>query len=373
MHIVFTCNEYPPTVAGGIGTAVATLARGLVRHGHRVSVIGLYPHESSVEEDAGVNVYRLERIRRNRLTGWFWERRKLRQRIWQLHNEQPIDIVEWPDFDGWWLKPIQGIVDVLKLHGGRISHSVHGFAPHATIEECLELRMMRRLKKWLGVSRWFTDEWRAFSGARPDIEEIVYNPVDTEIFRPCNNWDPRMVFYSGGLRVRKGVIALAEAARIFLTQNPGAQLVMATFESDVTKQKLLETAGPVARQIKFLPFMTQSELATHLARAAVFVMPSHYESCGNGWVESMACAVPVIASKLSCGPEIVADGTTGFLVDPTHPNEIADKVNCILNQPQLREMLGRAGRDRAMNLFSLETVVEKSIQFYGRCRGGQSF
>lgn len=367
MHIVYICHEYPPTVAGGIGTAVAVLARGLVRRGHKVSVLGLYQGTGGMENDEGVIVHRLPDRRFHRTLYWLSSRWQIRGALRKLNAEHPIDIIEWPDWDGQHLFGIRGIKDVLKVHGGRVSHRVHGVGPKLPVREFFELRMMRNMENWIGVSQWFNEEWKQFSGARPTRECVVYNPVDVNVFKPAKTTDPNLIFYSGGLRKRKGVHTLARAATSFLRDLPAARLVMATFESDLTKAEVLALAGEAAGRIEFLPFMSQKELARQLASASVFVMPSLYESCGNGWVEAMACGVPVVGSLLSCGPEVVSDGQTGFLCDPENPQDVAAKVKTLMRNRDLSARMGLAGRQAAIARFSVEKAAAISERFYGLC------
>src|SRR5690625_7674160 len=62
MNILFICDEYPPGMNGGIGTMVQVLSRELVKQGHQVTVIGLYPYyygQKDYEVDQGVEVYRM--------------------------------------------------------------------------------------------------------------------------------------------------------------------------------------------------------------------------------------------------------------------------------------------------------------------------
>lgn len=139
----------------------------------------------------------------------------------------------WPDAGGYFLWPVDGITDVLKIHGSAISHRAHGFRRRRRLLEYLELRNMRKIPHWIGVSVWFNDEWRTYAQATPLNETIVYNPVDTSVFIPSGVRNAHMVFYSGGLRRRKGVLALARAAKIFLKEVPGATLQLATFQADV--------------------------------------------------------------------------------------------------------------------------------------------
>jgi glycosyltransferase involved in cell wall biosynthesis len=367
MHILYICHEYPPSVAGGIGTAVAVLARGMVRRGHRVSVLGLYNGPLRIENDEGVVVHRLPAPRVHKAVYWLLSRWQIRTAIRKMSAGTPVDIIEWPDWDGQYLLGIRGVTDVLKVHGGRVSHRVHGVGPKMPIREFFEVRMMRKMSNWIGVSQWFKEEWKSYSRSRPRRECVVYNPVDVEAFKPAASRDPNMIFYSGGLRRRKGVHTLARASATFLKDLPDARLVMATFESDLTKKEVLALAGAGASRIEFLPFMAQAELAKRLAQAAVFVMPSLYESCGNGWVEAMACGIPVIGSLSSCGPEVVKQGETGLLCDPESPNDVADKVKLIMRERGLAAELGRAGRREAIERFSVEKAAAASEHFYGLC------
>ncbi len=62
MNILYLCEEYPPGKTGGIGTMVQLLGRALVKQGHNVFVIGLYPHgykQQNYQEDEGVKIWRL--------------------------------------------------------------------------------------------------------------------------------------------------------------------------------------------------------------------------------------------------------------------------------------------------------------------------
>src|SRR5690349_12104210 len=137
MHILYVCNEYPPAVAGGIGPAVATLARGMVKAGHRVSVIGFYA-QASVENDAGVIIHRVVSRGGARYLRHLLVRRQLRSLIGEISSKNPIDVVEWPDFQGWFLKPLPGITDVVKVHGTQMSHRLHGIGKRLISTEFFE-------------------------------------------------------------------------------------------------------------------------------------------------------------------------------------------------------------------------------------------
>jgi glycosyltransferase involved in cell wall biosynthesis len=160
---------------------------------------------------------------------------------------------------------------------------------------------------------------------------------------------------------------LAQAARIFLSAVPDTRLVLIGFPSDLSEKDVRAEAGSVGDRLQFIPFLSQPELARFLAKAAVYTMPSLYESCGNTWIEAAACGLPVVGSTLSCGPEVVLDGQTGLLADPNNPQDVADKIVCLLRNEDLAKRLGQAGRERAKSLFSIEVAVRESQAFYELC------
>jgi glycosyltransferase involved in cell wall biosynthesis len=368
MHILYPCNEYPPRQSGGIGTAVATLARAMAAAGHKATTIGVYDNYEPPIEEQGVTIYRLRRPRVHRLVNFLLARWQLHRAILEIHRSDPIDVIEWPDFDSMYWKPIPGVANVIKVHGTTMSHRIHGFAPRRWHIERLELRALRSIPNWVGVSHWFNEEWKQVTGVVPKRETVVYNPVNTRIFRPISEGKDRgLVLYAGGLRRRKGVQTLARAARIFLPRIAGSKLVLIGFPADMTEQEVRAEAGPVADKLEFISFMDQTGLARYMASAAVYAMPSLYESCGNTWLEAAACGVPVVGSILSCGPEVVLDDQTGLLANPDDPEDVAEKVVRLLRDEALAARLGNAGRQRAEELFSIEAAVRESQAFYEQC------
>src|SRR5215468_2738298 len=103
-HIIFICNEYPPSSAGGIGTFYRTLGRELVQRGLRVTVGGIYPDQARAEvsDDQGVKVYRLPASPRRRGAyrfNMYWDRLRLGR--WAARQMTPDSILEAPDYQGW--------------------------------------------------------------------------------------------------------------------------------------------------------------------------------------------------------------------------------------------------------------------------------
>jgi glycosyltransferase involved in cell wall biosynthesis len=83
-----------------------------------------------------------------------------------------------------------------------------------------------------------------------------------------------------------------------------------------------------------------------------------------GWLEGLATGKAVVASKTGPGPEIIDDGVTGLLCDPSSPASIAEKVVRLLKDREERRRLGAAARKLCVERYSLPALVERNILYY---------
>src|SRR5437667_4107702 len=134
---------------------------------------------------------------------------------------------------------------------------------------------------------------------------------------------------------------------------------------------------------KMVDQKTACELYSH---AAVFVCPSIYEPFGIINLEAMACETAVVASAVGGIKEVVVDGETGFLVPveqtkersfgPANPEkfarDLAGRINQLMNDPQLREKFGQAGRQRVEENFSWTSIAQKTKALYETLMSGGS-
>jgi starch synthase len=121
------------------------------------------------------------------------------------------------------------------------------------------------------------------------------------------------------------------------------------------------------------------------AHAAVFCCPSIYEPFGIINLEAMACETPVVASAVGGIKEVVVDGETGFLVtlrqmaespfEPIDPDQyardLAEKINILMADPQLRQKFGQAGRRRAIEKFSWRAIAAQTKSLYEELVAGR--
>ena len=94
------------------------------------------------------------------------------------------------------------------------------------------------------------------------------------------------------------------------------------------------------------------------------VLCSLREGFSNVILESMASGIPVLASNVGGNPEAIVEGVTGFLFEPLNPDELAAKVILLFKDKELRERMGRAGRERAERFFNRNQMAKDYEKIY---------
>ena len=96
----------------------------------------------------------------------------------------------------------------------------------------------------------------------------------------------------------------------------------------------------------------------------IFVLASVLEAAPIVVLEAMACAKPVIATRVGGVPELVIDGETGILVPPKQPEAIAKAVLYLLNHPKKAGETGLKGRQRVTDHFNLAMCAQRHEEIY---------
>jgi starch synthase len=237
----------------------------------------------------------------------------------------------------------------------------------------------------IAVSHGMAADVRA---AYPEIDpsriHVIHNGVDTEFYRPDPATDvlerlgvdlsrPYIAFV-GRITRQKGVPHLLRAGLQF---DPSIQVVLLAGAADTSELKA-ETDAAIAalkssRDGVFVVsnMLPREEVRQVLTHAALFCCPSIYEPLGIVNLEAMACATPVVASRVGGIPEVVEEGVTGTLVDydPADPegfeHDLAAAVNAMIADPSAAAAMGHAGRERAVEKFAWSTVALQTIALYG--------
>jgi glycosyltransferase involved in cell wall biosynthesis len=165
--------------------------------------------------------------------------------------------------------------------------------------------------------------------------------------------NPPEVLFAGRLSPEKGVLELVEAAE---------------------RMKLVVAGdGPLRDRVpQALGFVPPAELDRLYARAAVVACPSRREGFGVACLEAMAHGRPVVASGVGGLLDLVVNGETGILVEPGNVPALRRALERLLADAALRRRMGEAGRRRAAERFSWDSVTTKTLDVYARYAGKKS-
>ena len=113
----------------------------------------------------------------------------------------------------------------------------------------------------------------------------------------------------------------------------------------------------------------RTDIRDWLDRADVFVHTSRWEGFGIVLLEAMLAGLPVVATRVSAVPEVVADGETGLLVDPGDAQSLAAALGALLSDRTRAAKLGVAGLERARDEFSVARMTERTLAVYRDAAG----
>lgn len=223
--------------------------------------------------------------------------------------------------------------------------------------------------------------------ARADRIRVIPCGVDLDLFRPMAEAEAKaalglgpspLLLYVGRLKPIKGLETLLEALPTVRAPE-GVPPALFVIGGDADEPKnghlayLRERAAllGLGGQVRFLGAQPQERLRLYYAAAEVTVIPSHYESFGMVALEAMACAKPVIASRVGGLTTTVQDGVTGYLVPEGDPMVLAERISPILNNDPLRRRLGAAAVRRARQ-YRWPCVAEAVCRVYAELSPGAS-
>jgi glycosyltransferase involved in cell wall biosynthesis len=214
-------------------------------------------------------------------------------------------------------------------------------------------------------------------GVPPEKIVTVHEGVDIERIaaaEPANLhkelWLPThapIVGTIAALVAHKGQRYLIDAVPLVLRDVPDARFVILG-EGELRPALERQVAEARLEKHVFLPGFRADVLAA-LRAFDIFVMPSVTEGLGTSLLDAMAASKPVVATRAGGIPEVVADGETGFVVEPRDSRALADRIVRLLDDDALRARMGAAGLARVRARFSVERMVAATLDVYARLAG----
>ena len=396
MNILFICDEYPPGKHGGIGTMVQVLGRELVRQGHRVTVIGLYPYyygQKDFEIDHGVEVHRLRyginagRTHKNilykaigKLPDWIRKNmngvrafNSFTEKIKQIIEEKQIDIIEIQDWNSFTFDigfpviwPSFKVPMVVKSNGSYTYFSDEAKAPAKEKFLKVDKELYKRADALSSVSRYTESVNRQLFRYTSDVE-ILHNCIETNLeFSNNQEKQEKTIIFTGTLVKKKGIFSLLKAWNIVHHQHPGAVLKVYG-KGNIEELKQLLNSQSI-NTVQFLGHVSRGQLYSELSTATAAIFPSYSECFALAPLEALAVGCPVINTSRASGKELITDGENGSLIDPDNIEEIAEKIIELIENKNLQIRYSLNGQNTIAKKFNITKSAQQHIGFYKRIR-----
>lgn len=239
-------------------------------------------------------------------------------------------------------------------------------------------------------SRWKYRQVRAFicasdairhmlidQGIEPERAITVHEGIDLAHVdaAPAANaheqfWLPHgapLVGNIGALVPHKGQRYLIDAAALVVREVPDARfLILGEGELKPALEKQIADLA-LTKHVLLAGF--RPDVLSLLKGFDIFVMPSVTEGLGTSLLDAMACAKPIVASRVGGIPEVVRHGETGLLVPPKDARDLAAAIIRLLLDPALRTRFAQAGLARVREKFSVERMVNETLAVYAHLAG----
>ena len=243
-----------------------------------------------------------------------------------------------------------------------------------------ERLLARKTDRIIAVSEDLRRELIDRTGINPGLVITIPNGIEvparmpsgsTVQFRRRLNLPPlgRLVGTVARLAPQKGLADFLNAAAI-LCPNTSTSFVVA---GDGPLREILENQKHNLGLANRVFFLGHLEDVPSLLRALdIFVLPSLTEGFPLSLLEAMAAGLPVVATRVGGVPEIVSHGVTGLLVPPGSPDVLAGAIQELLENHDLAAAMGQAGRYRVAHSFSLDAMVDRTLEQYQQVLAGKT-
>ena len=170
------------------------------------------------------------------------------------------------------------------------------------------------------------------------------------------NDDTISLLFLSNIRESKGIFEFLEALKILKDLGHDFAVNIVGAETDVTEQDLnvrISDFG-LKNNVHYRGPLYGIEKHEVLVTSDIFVFPTKNDIWGNVAIEAMQYSLPVIATRQGALPEIIDDGTNGFLIKENSPDQIADRISYLLKNKEKIIELGENGREKYLKHYTLD-------------------
>ena len=340
-------------------------------------ILHYYPAEAGIESKFDSISDRFVFIdRKSSRTFFIW----IRSMLYEMKQFRPDVIVSFGfdcSFYGRLIGSLAGTKHFVNVIGNaRVPTGFRGFI-YRSVEKLF--RGLQQIQ--IGVSYAVADILKDCFHIPSSKVRAIYNGIEIEDFMP--RFAAPAVRSEFGIREGAHVVTcvaslnryknhpfLLRAARLVINEEPSCIFLLvgqdandyqqnnSGIESKSNKAYLQKLVGELDIGDNVIFAGPRGDIPEILSITDVFAMPSWQEGLNVAVIEAMACELPVVVSSVGGLREVVEDGIVGYLVESNNAEQMSDRILELLRNPQRCVKFGRAGRQRAEKLFTIEQMVQ---------------
>jgi len=245
-----------------------------------------------------------------------------------------------------------------------------------------ERRMQGTMTAILGNSRRVVDELAGADGVAPSRLGLIHNGVDLSRFRAAGERsavraslgiEPSATVFAclANLIGYKGHAELLSALATIKPRLAPNWRLLAIGRDGGALAGLKAQAEALGLTENILWLGLRRDVAELLQASDIGVLASHEEGFSNAIIESMACGLPMVVTDVGGNAEAVSHGACGLVTRPRNVGALAQALCDVALNPALAITMGAAGRERAAQVFSLESCLDKYEATYRALLAGQ--
>jgi len=204
-------------------------------------------------------------------------------------------------------------------------------------------------------------------------EKIIFHPVGIEIDKFPFKWKKKnkisptiIVLTVARLVVEKGFEYSIMAIKEALKRNPDLHLQYYIVGEGPLEEGLKKIVKELKLEsiVKYLGSMDQAQVAKEMSMAHIFLLPSIAEALPVVLMEAQAVGLPIVATDVGSVAEVIVDGKSGFLVPSRDVNALVEKIEYLIEHPELWPKMGRYGRKFIEENYDIRKLNQKLLKIY---------
>jgi glycosyltransferase involved in cell wall biosynthesis len=376
MHIAFLTPEFPhPKLkhAAGLGTSIKNLVNALVEKNVKVTVFVYGQDKNDIFFERDIEIHSIA-DKKYAVGKWFFYRIYIQKYVNKLVKKESIDLIEAPDWTGITAFMKFNIPLIIRFHGSD-TYFCHLEQRKQKIKNFwFEKLAVKRAQGFIAPTTFAGDVSAKLFGINPiEVKKIHYG-LSLDQFQNENPkaYQNGLILYIGTIIRKKGVFELPSIFSQVRKQFPEAKLVLIGGDSSdihsgnsstwqLVQDEFQQEDRPFVQYLGKIPYQ---EVKEYIEKAHVCVFPTFAETLGMVTIESMAMQKAVVNSNIGWAQELMIDGVSGYLVNPTNHKKYAANILNLLFDQEKSQKMGIEARKHVETFFDINTIRDENIAFY---------